>query len=211
MFATAGRRSMPFLAMAARAGRHGHRGFGHGWGGGWGHGGYGHPGLPPWLRGFPPFGGPGSRRRGRGDVRLALLGILAEAPMHGYQLIREIAQRSEGRWRVSPGSVYPTLSQLEDEGLVHAEQSGGRRVFDLTDEGRTEVSERAEEFDALWADEDEASWQQHGDLAGLVMQVGGAAMQVASAGTDDQREQAAEILEDTRRSLYRLLAEEDDG
>jgi DNA-binding PadR family transcriptional regulator len=218
MVTNANRRSMPVLALAARAVRHGHRGLGHGlghglgrgFGHGWGHGGWGHPGFPPWLRGFSSFGGPGSRRRGRGDVRLALLGILAEEPMHGYQLIREIAQRSEGRWRASPGSVYPTLSQLEDEGLVGAEQSAGRRVFHLTDEGRAEVSERAAEFTALWTPDDEASWQQQGDLAGLVMQVGAATMQVASAGTDDQRERAAELLEQTRRSLYRLLADETD-
>ena len=214
MFAQAGRRSLPFLALAAHVAGRAHHGFGHGphhlghgWGR-WGHGGFGHPGLGPWLRDFAPFGGPGAPRRGRGDVRLAVLGILAEQPMHGYQLIREIAQRSQGTWRVSPGSVYPTLSQLEDEGLVRAEQSGGRRIFHLTDDGRAEVTGRADEFAALWTS-DEAGWEQAGDFAGLVMQVGAAAMQVASAGTDDQRERAAELLEQTRRSLYRLLADDD--
>ena len=205
----------PFLGMAAGAG-HGHGGRGHGpgdfgraWGGFGGHRGWGPHGLPPWLRDFVPFGGPGTPRRGRGDVRLAILGILATEPMHGYQLIREISDRSGGSWRVSPGSVYPTLSQLEDEGLVRAEQTGGRRVFDITDEGRAEVAERAAEFSTLWQADDDAQWQLRGDFAGLVMQVGAAAMQVATAGTEEQRERAAELLEETRRSLYRLLADED--
>jgi DNA-binding PadR family transcriptional regulator len=209
MFYPRSRRALPFLLMAARGGRHGHGGFGHGWGG-FGHRGWGHPGIPPWVRDFVPFGGPGAPRRSRGDVRLAILGILDTEPMHGYQLIREIAKRSDGRWRVSPGSVYPTLSQLEDEGLVRAEQSGGRRVFEITDDGRAEVSDRSEEFEALWRPDDDAQWQQRGDFAGLVMQVGGAAMQVATAGTEEQQERAAELLEETRRALYRLLADDKD-
>ena len=212
MFYPGSRRPLPFLLMAARSGRSGHgfghSGSGHGWGG-FGHRGFGHPAIPPWVRDFMPFGGPGTPRRGRGDVRLAILGILDTEPMHGYQLIREIAKRSDGRWRVSPGSVYPTLSQLEDEGLVHAEESGGRRVFELTDDGRAEVAERSEEFEALWRPDDGDQWQQRGDFAGLVMQVGGAAMQVATAGTEEQQERAAELLEETRRKLYRLLADDD--
>src|SRR5262245_6509535 len=102
MFYPGSRRALPFILMASRAGRPGHGGFGPGWGG-FGHRGSGHPGFPPWLRDFMPFGGPGPSRRGRGDVRLAILGILASEPMHGYQLIREIANRSDGSWRVSPG------------------------------------------------------------------------------------------------------------
>src|SRR5579884_3118357 len=95
------------------------------------------------ARGFA-FGGPfffgGGRRAGRGDIRSAILALLAEQPMHGYQIIQELERRSEGAWRPSPGSVYPTLQQLEDEGLVKTvEQEGGRKVFELTDAGRTEA------------------------------------------------------------------------
>lgn len=128
--------------------------------------------------------------------------------MHGYQLMREVAQRSRGSWRISPGSVYPTLSQLEDEGLVTSDDSGGRRSFDLTAAGRAEVATRADEYAALWVDDDtdEHGWQ---DLAGLVAQVGAAAMQVGAEGTELQRERAAVLLEDARRSLYRLLADDE--
>ncbi|MPZ96750.1 MAG: PadR family transcriptional regulator, partial [Propionibacteriales bacterium] len=131
-----------------------------------------------------------------------------EEPMHGYQLIREIAQRSAGDWRASPGSVYPTLSQLEDEGLVRAEESSGRRVFQLTAKGRREATDRAEEFAALWQPAEGSDVDGMRELGGLVFQVGAAAMQVASAGTEDQRERAAELLEQARRDLYKLLADE---
>lgn len=208
-----------FLAFAEKRGGHGggrHHGRGWpggsqvGWQGGWPGGG------PPWARGFGPwahgFGGPGWQgggpRRGRGDIRLAVLGLLDEEPMHGYQLIREIAQRSAGDWRASPGSVYPTLSQLEDEGLVRAEESAGRRVFQLTAKGRREAAERAEEFTALWQPVEGSDVDGMRELGGLVFQVGAAAMQVASAGTEDQRERAAELLERARRDLYKLLADE---
>ena len=83
-----------------------------------------------------PFFGPG-RRAGRGDIRAAILTLLAEEPMHGYQVIQVISERSGGNWTPSPGSVYPTLQQLEDEGLIEAAASeSGRRVFALTDDGR---------------------------------------------------------------------------
>src|SRR3954466_13073051 len=95
-----------------------------------------HHGPPPFgsWAGGPGFGR-GSRAR-RGDVRAALLVLLADEPRNGYGLMQEIEARSEGAWRPSPGSVYPALQQLEDEGLVRAEESGGRRLFTLTDEGR---------------------------------------------------------------------------
>src|SRR5256714_3896307 len=105
------------------------------------------PGRPPYGpgtfgRGFPfgpPFPG-GGRRAGRGDIRAAILALLTEQPMHGYQIMRELRDRSGGAWRVSPGSVYPTLSQLEDEELIRAEQQGGKRVFSLTESGTTEAA-----------------------------------------------------------------------
>ncbi|HSK25770.1 MAG TPA: PadR family transcriptional regulator [Jiangellales bacterium] len=193
----------------------GPRGGGGPWGGwGWG-------GPPPWARpGGPwanPFdaggrGGPGShgRRRGprgRGDVRLAIVGLLAEQPMHGYQLIQEITGRSEGRWRPSPGSVYPTLSQLEDEGLVRAEEADGRKVFRLTEAGTRLAAERDAEFTALWRDDSQPLGAGLRELGEVLVQVGGAAVQVATAGSEAQRRAAAEVLERTRRELYLLLAE----
>ena len=138
-----------------------------------------------------------------------MLGLLAQEPMHGYQLIREVARRTDGSWRLSPGSVYPTLSQLEDEGLVVADDSGGRRSFGLTDAGRAEAASRVDEFDALWAEPADPEAQGWHDLAGLVAQVAAAAVQVGAEGTETQRERAATLLEDTRRALYRLLAEAD--
>ncbi len=186
-------------------------------------------GPPPWAGGFVPGGphgkwaGPGGpagpgwvggpwRRgpRGRGDVRLAILGLLAESPMHGYQLIQEITSRSEGDWRPSPGSIYPTLSQLEDEGLVRAGDEEGRRVFTLTDTGRAQAAERRAEYNALWQRPADPDGDAVRELGALVVQVGAAAVQVASAGTDDQRRRAGELLERTRRDLYRLLAGDDE-
>ena len=90
--------------------------------------------------GFGPGFGRGQRAR-RGDVRAALLALLAEEPRNGYQLMQEIERRTEGVWRPSPGSVYPALQQLEDEGLVRAQEGGGRKLFELTDDGREYVAE----------------------------------------------------------------------
>src|ERR1700754_305450 len=120
-----------------------------------GGGGRGGPwGGPPWTAGPPWAGGPPWVRRGpkarRGDIRAAILGVLADQPMNGYQMIQEIAERSGGAWKPSPGSIYPTLQQLEDEGLIRAEDDGGRRVFRLTSEGEEYVREHAAEVNAPW-------------------------------------------------------------
>src|SRR5690348_11414750 len=136
------------MALHAMWGAPGERGPGRGPGG---HG--RHRGGPPWGPGG--FGGPGGhrrRRRPRGDVRAALLLLLAEQPFNGYGLMQEIEQRSNGDWRPSPGSVYPALSQLEDEGLVRSEEPGGRKQFTLTDEGRAYVEEHREQLGEPWAD-----------------------------------------------------------
>ena len=87
----------------------------------------------------------GRGRARRGDVRLALLRLLAEEPRNGYQLMQTIEERSDGRWRPSPGSVYPTLAQLEDEGLVRSTESDGARHFEITDAGREHLETRADE------------------------------------------------------------------
>src|ERR1700731_1843201 len=113
------------------------------------------PGGPPvgpgaFAPGFPFR--PSFRRAGRGDIRAAILALLAEQPMHGYQIIQELTERSGGAWRPSPGSVYPTLQQLEDEGLVRAVQTeAGRRVHELTEAGRAEAAATGRES-APWED-----------------------------------------------------------
>jgi DNA-binding PadR family transcriptional regulator len=156
-------------------------------------------------------GGPhGPHRRGprarRGDVRAALLLLLEEQPQNGYQLIQEIERRTDGIWKPSPGSVYPALQQLEDEGLVQASETEGKRAFELTDQGRDYVNANRDElgdpFEAATGGMDAGVM----DLRGLMFQVGAAAMQVAAAG---HTEEARKILADTRRALYKILAEEE--
>ncbi len=163
-----------------------------------------------------PFGGHGwgPHRRGggrarRGDVRLALLRLLAEEPRNGYQLMQAIEERSEGRWRPSPGSVYPTLAQLEDEGLIHSKDDDGTRRFELTDAGREHLQGLAGE-PAPWQPAQDDADNPLAELAPLVVQIGKATFQVASVGTRAQRDRARSLLADTRRSLYRILAEDID-
>jgi DNA-binding PadR family transcriptional regulator len=172
---------------------------------------------PPWGR-FPPggFGGPfgrgrggRGRRTGRGDVRTAILALLAESPMHGYQIIQELAERTEGAWRASPGSVYPTLQNLEDIGLVLAEKAHGKRIYQLTDKGR-EAADAAGDGPKPW--EEIADEVDHGmtALRNELASVAAAAVQVAQAGSDDQIAQAKRILSEAKRKLYLLLAEAGD-
>ncbi|MGC8634502.1 MAG: PadR family transcriptional regulator [Candidatus Limnocylindrales bacterium] len=153
------------------------------------------------------FRGHGRTAR-RGDVRASILALLAERPMHGYQVIQELETRSEGRWRPSAGSVYPTLQQLEDEGLVRSEELDGRRVFSLTDAANAELARRAEAPGAPWESmgrSDDAAF----DLRRLSVQLGAAAMQVAQVGSGRSIEQARDVLVDARRRLYRILAEDE--
>lgn len=201
--------------------QHGHRrgGFGPR---GFGPGGpfEGPEGFGPGFGGRGPgFGGPGGPgrggrrghrgRRSRGDIRLAVLALLAEQPRHGYEIIQEIAERTSGSWRPSPGSVYPAIQQLEDEVLVRTEESEGRRTVSLTEAGQTYVAEHTEELAKVWeqADQDEVN----PTVAALREQYGllhAAVLQIASAGTDAQRETAAAGLAEARKTIYRLLAED---
>jgi DNA-binding PadR family transcriptional regulator len=158
-----------------------------------------------------PFGrGPRGRGRGRarrGDVRLAVLRLLEQEPRNGYQLMQAIEERSGGRWRPSPGSMYPTLSQLEDEGLIRSAETQGARQFQLTDAGHEHLQTRAGEPDP-WepvGDSDETALT---ELAPLVIQIGKAAWQVASVGDESQRDAATKLLAETQRALYGILAEE---
>jgi DNA-binding PadR family transcriptional regulator len=166
-------------------------------------------------RGFGPFlGGPGGfprgRRARRGDVREAALRLLAEGPLNGYQLMQEIERRSNGVWRPSPGSVYPALAQLEDEGLVRAEERGERRTYALTDAGRARVDERPPESPAPW---EQMTDSDDGDRATLFLEMrrlGMAVGQIGHLGTAQEITRAREIVTKARRAIYALLAEDDD-
>lgn len=183
-----------------------------------GHGGRGrqhhhHEGGPPWARhwrGNMFFGPPwaGGRRARRGDVRTAILTLLAEKPMHGYDLIRELEERSGGAWRPSPGSVYPTLQMLEEEGLIGGEDQDSKRVFTLTDAGRDELEERRERVGGAAPWEFGPFGEGVGQLRDAMFGLGAAAMQVGRSGSDAQRKKAAEILAEARKKLYTMLAED---
>jgi DNA-binding PadR family transcriptional regulator len=186
-------------AMTGRRTHHGHP-FGAQWGmfGGQAFG-------PPW--GPPPrWRGPKARR---GDVRAAILAVLAEQPMNGYQIIQEIAERSGGVWKPSPGSIYPTLQQLEDEGLVTADAEVGRRTFTLTDEGRAYVADHADEVSAPWEAMSAPAEDDENGLKPLLGQVATAMWQILAAGTPDQQARAKEALAELRRKLYGILAEDE--
>ena len=170
--------------------------------------GHGHRRGRPGGGQFPGFGPPRGPRARRGDVRAALLVLLAEEPRNGYQLMQEIEQRSEGVWRPSPGSVYPALQQLEDEGLVRVEEGEGRKAYALTDEGRAHVEARGDELGAPWdavkGDMGQGAW----DLMGEMRQIGMALFQLTHSGSETQQAEAKQVLADTRRALYRILAED---
>jgi DNA-binding PadR family transcriptional regulator len=183
--------------------------------------GFGGPGVPPVPPGFGPEFGPDPRterlrdarrghhrgrpgRAGRGDVRTAILKLLAEEPMHGYQLMQAVADRTSGAWRLSPGAVYPTIAQLEDEGLVQVSTEGGRKLATLTDAGREHVSGLGDvdPFAAFSGDGDRV------DLRGAIGELMGAAHQLSRVADPAQLAAAAKVLADARRALYLILAGE---
>jgi DNA-binding PadR family transcriptional regulator len=175
--------------------------------GGWGPG-WGPPGLGPWFGDVKFMRGP---RVKRGDVRAAALALLAEEPRNGYQIIQEIGERSGGVWRPSPGSVYPALQQLEDEALIQAETpEGGRRRYALTAEGQAYVAAHPEEVREPWDMVARSVGDDAIELRDLFGQVAMAAIQVVRVGNDAQVAQAHKILTDARRSLYRILAADDE-
>ncbi|MEA2363133.1 MAG: hypothetical protein QOD71_2278 [Thermoleophilaceae bacterium] len=185
-----------------RMSRHGHRG----------PGGHGPPFDPrafwhgPWRgMGFGP-GGRRSRAR-RGDVRAAILLLLEEDQRNGYQLMEEIENRSGGAWRPSPGSVYPALAQLEDEGLIRSNESAGRRSFELTDEGRSYVADHRDSLGSPWDEAGEDVPSDFVDLRTLIGQLGMATLQVVQSGNEEQIGEAKRILAEARKALYRILAE----
>ncbi|WP_326776816.1 PadR family transcriptional regulator [Streptomyces sp. NBC_01445] len=195
---------------------------------GHGHGqcGPGHPGrggfegrraaFGPFGPGFGPgpWGGGGRGGRGgprgrarRGDVRASILALLKDRPMHGYEMIQEIAERSGGAWKPSPGSVYPTLQLLEDEGLIASESEGGKKLFALTESGRSAADEGP---DAPW---EEAGRGVDWDSLNEIRQAGFGLMeafgQVWKTGSKEQREKALTVINDARKKLYLILADED--
>jgi DNA-binding PadR family transcriptional regulator len=149
--------------------------------------------------------GHGRHRVRRGDVRSAILALLDDRPMHGYEMIQELEERTGGRWTPSAGSIYPTLQLLEDEGLVSAEAVDGRKVFSLTNAGQEAAPDRTGEA-RPWeqGDEDSPRFEARKEMFKLI----GAAKQLARADDEEQLQKAAEILKDARRKLYGLLAEE---
>ncbi|HET7668364.1 MAG TPA: PadR family transcriptional regulator [Mycobacterium sp.] len=192
-----------------------------------GHGFQGNIGFGPgrgFEFGFDPRGGfgfgfgPGPRGRGRGgrgrgkrgDVRAAILKLLAERPMHGYEMIQEIAERSQNLWRPSPGSVYPTLQLLVDEGLIVAAESGGsKKLFELTDEGRG----AAEKVETPPWEEIAQGWQDeapgHLNLRSAVAQLMGAVAQSAYTANEQQQDRIVDIVNNARREIYGILGESD--
>ncbi len=156
-------------------------------------------------RGFGYGRGRGGARARRGDVRAAVLALLADRPMHGYEMIREIEERSEGAWTPSAGSIYPMLQLLEDEGLIRGEESDGKRRFTLTDAGRAEHEEKSGDvapWDAVRAGVPSGHLQLRSSIGQLI-----AAVKASADGTDEQQKQVRELLDETRRKIYAILAE----
>jgi DNA-binding PadR family transcriptional regulator len=185
--------------------------FGHG------RGGFGQPpGAPPsWGGGFPGFpwsiflrAATAGHRAKRGDIRSAILKLLAEEPRNGYQIMQALEERSNGAWRPSPGSVYPALSQLEDEGLVKSESVGTGRVYDLTDLGRAYVKKQPPPEPGGW---ESVNWQSDiVELVVVVRQAVPAIVQIAQSGNPELIAKAKKVLITAKRELYRILADEDE-
>ncbi len=177
-------------------------GFGPQWGGLWGWGAF--PGQPGATRTARPT------KAGRGDVRAAILALLLEGPRTGYQIMSEIGERSGGAWKPSPGAVYPALAQLADEGLIVGEESNGRRTFSLTDAGRAYVEQNPDKARGAWESRtQQEAWQPPGLFAEAARLAGGI-VQMAHAGTPEQIREAEQLLEQTRRRLYQILADDDE-
>ncbi|MFI7698627.1 PadR family transcriptional regulator [Nonomuraea sp. NPDC049480] len=142
----------------------------------------------------------------RGDVRAALLALLHEGPQNGYQMIQGIEERSRGVWRPSPGSVYPALQQLEDEGLVTADEPGGRRTYRLTEQGREQAARHADE--APWEEVARTVPADHHELRLLWAQLNEAFAHLVRTASDRQVEEAKKLIKQTRRSVFHILAED---
>ncbi len=176
-------------------GRFDGEGFGRAFRGGWGGG----------MRGPMGMG-----RAPRGNVRAAILLLLGEEPRNGYQIMQEIGERSNGVWHPSPGSVYPALQQLEDEALVRVQEVNGQRAYALTDAGEAYLQAHRSEFGLPWDEASGAVGNDVHELVSLMRQSAVALFQVVRAGDSAQVARAAQLMRETRRTLYRILAEEDE-
>jgi len=206
-------------AMTGGGGGRGPRG-GGGRGHGPGHHGGGHRerGYGAWGGYGFPFGGPGGggpfgrgrgRKARRGDIRTAALLLLAEEPRNGYQIMQEVEERSDGAWRPSPGSVYPALAQLEDEGLIRSEEIDGRKLFRLTDAGEAQLKDRPEDAPAPWEQMSDDLSDQAFELGKLIKELVFAFGQVMRTGSEAQIGEARKVLATARRELYRILGDGD--
>lgn len=185
---------------------HGHHHRGHCPGARAHHAGFGHKGFKgPFGGGFGPHGFGGHGRARRGDVRTAVLRLLVEQPMHGYQIIQELSERSGGAWSPSAGSVYPTLQLLADEGLVSSEEASGKKVFSLTEAGITAAAKLTEQ-PAPW--EEAAEADAASELRRQMPKIGAAIWQIALTGDAAKIERATEVLNDARKKLYSILSED---
>ena len=143
----------------------------------------------------------------RGEVRTALLIALLDGPGHGYELIQLLETKTEGRWRPSPGSVYPSLQMLADEGMATASDIDGKRVYEITDEGRTAAEEHIATKGYPWVAMDEGRGDQRG-LMSAMKDLAVAAKMVGMSGSPEDIERASVILNKARKDLYGILAED---
>lgn len=155
-------------------------------------------------------GGPGGRdgreRTRRGTAGRSALVLLAERPMHGYEIIAELEERTDGNWRPSPGSIYPALARLEERGLIEGtDDSTGKRQYALTDAGRQRIAEADPDAPPPWTEAAKAS--RGGELRNVMAELEGQARQIGRFGSDEQRAGALEALGEARRKLYAILAE----
>jgi len=191
---------IPTADLPQEEGRRRHHRGHHGRGPGFG------PGFGPWG-GRGPWGPPRGPRRERGDVRAAILLLLAEQPRHGYEILTEISDRSDGRWQPSPGSIYPVLKRLARDGLVRPEHENGKRIFALTDEGRAVVDAESADWGQPWQRGDDPSAEAGMELFAEGKQLGAAVWQVSQGNDPAQIEATKAILAEARKKIYGVLAQ----
>ena len=168
---------------------------------------FGYGGRGDWGEFGPGARGPRGRKARRGDIRTAALLLLAEEPRNGYQIMQDVEERSGGVWSPSPGAVYPALAQLEDEGLIRSEETDGRKLFVLTDAGKSVVEERPSDRPAPWEEMSGSVSDRAHELGRLMRDVAHAFRQVLRTGSESQVAAAAEVLVRTRKDLYLILAD----
>ncbi len=172
-----------------------------------------HKGWKGWGFDARSFGGFGPRGGGffrPGEVRLALLSLLADGPAHGYELMKRLEQRSGGTYQASAGTVYPVLQQLEDEGLAGSDVQDGKKVYRITDAGRAELETQAETVDRIWRRAQ--GWEEWGnwlgpetaEIAGAVGRLVKASFKAAARGGAEGIEAVRDVLDKARRELDEL-------